>query len=359
MIFRWFKHSRLRQARRLVAKRPTPSNYLALAQEHVHLRGLNEAQLVCVEGQRLFPGNGELARFAARVRKLAQETRLQQLEQELAQAPRPGLYQNYAELLLDSGQIGRAEECAQAWAESTGEPEASLLLARVLAERFLSDRGREVGQRLYAEMTKAEEALPRDSRPLKLRLRISCLIGAWADAQEVALRLLDLHPGEPSLESRYRSLSDKSQGAPSVDQALRTVEHTGELFEDVAGERREQTGPPIDVRSVLKDLVSQDGLRAALYLRGATALIEGPKGATAERTARVLRSMLHGARTSSRRLALGSLQQLEVEGRFGRLVMVAGERDAAALWSGAATTASQMDTLVDLVGVDNQTLESA
>jgi predicted regulator of Ras-like GTPase activity (Roadblock/LC7/MglB family) len=359
MIFRWFIEGRLRKARRRVANRPTPSGYVALAQEHVRLRDLAGAQRVCLEGQRRFPGNGDLARFAARVRKQGQEHRLALLEAELAQAPRPGLYQSYAELLLECGQIARAEESAEAWRQVGQEPEATLLLARVLAERFLSDRGRDVGQRLYAVLKEAEQGLPRDSRPHKLRLRLSCLIGAWADAKEAVVQLLDLHPGEPALEARFRSLEAKAAGAPSVEQALRSVEQSGQLFEDVAADKRDQAAPPVDVRGVLKDLAGQEGLRAALYLRGATALIEGPKAATAERTARVVRSMLHGARSSSRRLALGSLERLEIEGRFGRLMVVAGERDAAALWSTAATTAAQMDALVDLVGGENSAQEAA
>jgi predicted regulator of Ras-like GTPase activity (Roadblock/LC7/MglB family) len=205
----------------------------------------------------------------------------------------------------------------------------------------------------------AEAGLPRDSRPHKLRLRLSCLIGAWADAKDAVMRLLDLHPGEPALEARFRSLEAKAAGAPSVEQALRSVEQSGQLFEDVAAEKRDQAGPPVDVRGVLKDLAGQDGLRAALYLRGATALIEGPKAATADRTARVVRSMLHGARSSARRLSLGSLERLEIEGRFGRLIVVAGERDAAALWSTSATTAAQTDALVDLVGGEHSSQEAA
>ena len=38
-----------------------------------------------------------------------------------------------------------------------------------------------------------------------------------------------------------------------------------------------------EIRPILKNLCNEPGVRAAVYVRGATALVQGPRGATAER----------------------------------------------------------------------------
>ena len=227
----------------------------------------------------------------------------------------------------------------------------------MLAERFLADRNRDVGLRLFLELDRAEASLRRDARPIKLRLKITSLIGAWGDALKAVQLLLDLHPGQPTLESRFRELSEKatSEDALGLDEALRKVERTGELYEDMTDspEKRGSAGMRgIDVRRVLRDMSKEEGINAALYLRGATALIEGPKGATAERTARIVRSSLHASRTSSRKIGLGQLAELRLEGEFGHLALVAGERDGAALWTEAAVAGGRLSMLMDLVGTE-------
>ena len=115
----------------------------------------------------------------------------------------------------------------------------------------------------------------------------------------------------------------------------------------------------IDVRRVLREVIEEDGIRAAFYLRGATALIQGPKGATAERTARVVRSTLHTSRTSARKLGLGQLQEMRLEGSFGHLALVAGERDGAALWTEQAVAGKRLSILMDLVGTEVETQSEA
>ena len=366
MIRRLFALQRLRKARRLVAREPSPSNYLALASQYVFAEKLEDAGRTCDEALGAFPGHGELAAFAARVRRQLRESRLNELQTELAESPRPAVWNEYCTLLLESGQISRAEEAVRGWLERESRApgattaEAQWMLTRILAERFLVDRNRDIGLRLFEELDRVEASLRRDARPIKLRLRITSLIGAWSDALACVQRLLDLHPGQPALEGRYRELSEKAkaEGAPSLDGALRAVERTGELFEDFAesAEKRGSAGVRgIDVRRVLREMSEDEDIRAALYLRGATALIEGPKGATAERTARIVRTSLHASRTSSRKLGLGQLAELRLEGDFGHLSLVAGERDGAALWTEDTVASSRLSMLMDLVGTQADT----
>ena len=360
MIRKFLSRNRMRKARKRVSKEPSPSNYAALAAECVLRSEMNEAASVCEEGLRSFPGSAELARVAGRIRRQMQESRLAGLRNEIAEAPRPALWREYCELLLGSGQIGRAEAASRDWLGEGRDPEAQLMLARVMAERLIADRGREIGQMAFEALDSAEAALPRDARPLKLRLRLSYLIGAWDDAKRAVSMLLDLMPGEPSLEARFRMLESQSaEGSPDVDQALRTVERTGELYEDVDGQQDSGVGPAIDVRGLLRQMAGEKDVRAAVYMRGATALIQGPKGGTAERTARVLRAVMHSSRTGGRRLGLGQLQELRIEGDFGHLRLLAGERDAAALWTETALAGKRLAGLVDLVGTNADTEQAA
>lgn len=360
MIRKLLSRNRLRKARKAVSTQPSPSNYAALAAEFVLRSEMDEAARACEEGLRAFPGSAELARVAGRIRRQMQESRLSGLRQEISEAPRPALWREYCDLLLGSGQIGRAEAAARDWLGEGRDPEAQLMLARVMAERLIADRGREIGQLAFESLDAAEAALPRDARPLKLRLRLSYLIGAWDEAKRAVSLLLDLMPGEPALEARFRLLESQSaEGSPNVDQALRTVERTGELYEDVDSEQEASVGPTIDVRGLLRQMSSEKDVKAAVYMRGATALIQGPKGGTAERTARVFRAVMHSSRTGGRRLGLGQLQELRLEGEFGHLRLLAGERDAAALWTDTALAGKRLAGLIDLVGSNAETEQAA
>ena len=125
------------------------------------------------------------------------------------------------------------------------------------------------------------------------------------------------HLPAQAFEGRYRTLSEKADGAPSLDRALIEVERTGRLAgegEDLAA--RASSG---SVVSILREFVADQDIQAALYVRGATALVQGPKGATAERTARAVRSILGSTRSAGRRLGLGQPFQIQLEGSFGTL----------------------------------------
>ena len=58
------------------------------------------------------------------------------------------------------------------------------------------------------------------------------------------------------------------------------------------------------VRPILQKLGAETSVRAALYLRGGTALVQGPHGATADRTARAVREVV------DRKLRGGSFGQV-------------------------------------------------
>ena len=348
--------SRIRQARKQLMMDPSPTAYAALAREHAWDGESEEALRVCEEGLVAYPGNPELQRLSERTRRANREDRLGELKRELREAPRPAVYAEMCKLLLETDQSTRAEECAQEWSANHPGPEPTLMLARVFVVRFLSDRGREAGRRAFDLLTECEKQLDRDPRPWKLRLELASAIGAWAEARRVASQLLELDPGDPVLEGHFRKLSALQEGAPTIAKALREVERTGNLVSDE--QREPQTdGAKRDVRPLLQSLAAESGVKAVVYLRGSTGLVQGPKGATAERSARAMRRIVKTGRAAARRLGMGQVSSISLEGNFGSIAVVSGETDAGAIWCSGKLPRSREQALMNLAGVQAETDE--
>jgi tetratricopeptide (TPR) repeat protein len=347
---RLLAYGRIRGARRALAKDPTPRNYMALAQ-HYTLAGMaSEAQLTCAEGLAAFPDNVQLARFHQRTRRSEREQRLAHLRRELAVAPRPPLWRELCEILIDSDELARAEEELTRWLDKDHDPEALYLLARVRLARFYADRGREQGRTALAALDRAAEKLPGDLRPLRAKLDFLTRIGAWKDARDCAAKCLSVEPGTLELEGRYRTLAARTDNAPTFERALYEVERSGNLVEAEAEDGRHvSTG---SVQTLLRELAAQPDVQAALYVRGSTALVQGPKGATAERTARAVQNILAGSRSAARRLGLGQLFQIQLEGGFGTLSIAPGEQDAGALLCSGPLGRAREEALLGMAGMN-------
>ncbi len=358
LVRKILSHSRVRQAKRRLAADPSPMSYAALGRELAWEGKTDEALRVCGEGLQAFPGNPELARLLDRTRRANRESRLGELKRELREAPRPAVYREMCEVLLESDQLMRAEECALEWLANTDDAEAVLMHAQVCVQRFLVDRGREAGRRALEILDESIRAMERDPRPWTMRMELSSRIGAWAEARHCAGRLLELSPGDPSLEGRYRTFSSLAEGAPCIDQALREVERTGRLADDEQQqqETRRETRQH-DVRPKLKEMAAEDGVNAVVYLRGSTALVQGLRGATAERSARAIRRIVRTGRSTARRLGLGQVSAVQLEGSFGSIAVVTGETDAGAMWCAGKISRARERMLMNLAGVEAETGE--
>lgn len=342
--------TRQKKARRQLADDPSVTNYLALANEHARNDEMLDAARVCDEGLSVYSGNSELLRLAKRVRQLALEDRTRQLSRELREAPRPALYKELAEVHLEAGRLERAEECATEWFKETQDGEAQLLCAQARLQRFFCDRRREDGRLAVQLLDSAEELLPRDPRPLHLRLDLVMRLGVYSEARHLVSRLLELQPGDPQLEARFRSLGSIFDGHDDVEKALRDVERTGALVDD----QPERVAAPNSrsIRPRLKELVGHSGVQAVMFERGSTALIQGPKGPTAERTARCVRDVVTQSRTTARRLGLGQAFEIEVEGDLGCLLVVPDEIGSASMWFTGSITDWHRRSLHGLMGAD-------
>jgi hypothetical protein len=83
--------------------------------------------------------------------------------------------------------------------------------------------------------------------------------------------------------------------------------------------------------------------------------VQGPKGPTAERTARTVREILHASRSAARRLGLGQTSEVRLEGDFGTLLAIPGELGAGALWIAGEVTRRHEEGLRDLAAAATST----
>lgn len=357
VLNKFLARGRIRTARKNLALTPTARNYVKLAKEHAVQGRLGDVIQVCHEGLELFREDRELKRLQDRAKQMLREGRTRELLQELKDAPRNALWKELCELYLESGEVARAEETAESWFSATSEGEAQYYRAKARTERFFTDRRRDDGRLAFELIDSAEALLSSDDRPLRLRLHLASRCGAWQETQRVLARLLELLPGDPTLEARFRTVSSLSENAKSIDESLREVEKTGRLVDDE--ERNVRRGSSGSVRPLLQQLAAEPGIRAAVYLRGGTALVQGPRGATAERTARSVREIGNSSRSAARRLGLGQTQEVRLEGDFGTLLVSPAELGAGALWCTHNVTPRHEEAVRELGGFIGQEGEEA
>lgn len=355
MFQRILGRGRARAAAKRVATEPTAENYLALAQCHASAGELSDVAKVCVEGLALHPGNAELERMRQRAMTLAREDRVRELQRELKASPRPALWRELCEVQLDAGRVSRAEKVAGEWFEATQDQEALFFRARARADRFFADRRRDDARMTLDLIDVVLRDDPAHERALRLALSLYSRSGAWNEARTSLARLLELCPGDPSLEARFRSVAAMAEAAPSLDQALREVERTGNFVDDEPGQESSESSQL--VRPMLQEIASRPGVRGAFYVRGGTALVQGPRGASAERYARGVRELVTVARGSCRRLGLGGPLEIQLEGDFGTLSIRPGVLGSAAIWTEGAPTTRTEEALASLTGSETHTSE--
>ncbi|MBK7641509.1 MAG: hypothetical protein IPJ19_00425 [Planctomycetes bacterium] len=333
LIQRWLASGKVRSASRRLADDPNARHYAELAQLYALQGALDNALEVATEGLRAYPKDTELRRLFDRTRQILREGRTRELTEELARSPRPAIWRELVEIMLEDGRIPRAEEFAAEWFQATKSADSIYWRARARAERYFVDRNREDGRFALELAQSAREAMPSDERPLRLMLEILCRVGGWGDARRVLARLLELCPGDPYLEARFRTVASMVASSKDLEACLRDVERTGRFADE--SEEAQSSAPQnagLTVRPLLQALTREKGVLASFYVRGQTALVQGPRGYTAERTARGVSEILSASRTAGRKLGLGQALEVRLEGSFGTLVMAPGELGAGAVW---------------------------
>lgn len=340
--------ARVRKAAKALSLEPTSRGYVNLAREYVVAGSVEEVQRVCLEGLDLFPGNSDLTRLYERARQLQLDERIKTLTAEYNNAPRPAVYRELAETLMSAGRTGRAQQVISDWKASESDPEASYYQARVAFDRFIADRKAADGALAFEEARVAFQGMGSDARPLYLQLEVASRVGAWQEARRVVARLLEMTPGDQALEARFRHILPLTAGARPLERCLADLEHTG-LFESDK-QPTEKVDDAIAVRPLLRELDADDDVCAAVYIRGGTALVQGPRGATADRTARAVRELVQHSRSAARRLGIGDATEVRLDGDFGSLLLTPGELGSSAIWCQGAVKRQHEELLRNLSG---------
>ncbi|MCB9915840.1 MAG: hypothetical protein H6828_11955 [Planctomycetes bacterium] len=353
MFDRILSRGKVRAAVKRLSAEPTAKNYVSLAQAHASVDQLADVLKVCEEGLELFPGDVELSRLYERASSLRREDRVRDLQRLLKSAPRPAHWKELCEIQLQSGRVSRAEQAAADWYAATGEFEALYYQAKARTERYFADRRRDDARRALDLATECQGLEPNDPRPVHLRLSIFSRCGAWSEARTCLARLLELQPGDPALEARFRTVASMADGTRSLDAALREVERTGRFIDDESDSDSRNSSKA--VRPALQEVAAEIGVRGAFYVRGGTALVQGPRGATAERQARGVRELVSASRSAARRLGLGQPLEVCFEGDFGVLHMRPGSVGAAAIWTERQPSRKHLEVLAELARFEGVT----
>ncbi len=346
MFDRILSRGKVRGAVKRLSSDPSAKNYLSLAQVHASADQLTEVRKVCEEGLALHPANAELERLRNRAVILLREDRVRDLQRLLKAGPRPAYWKELCEIQSQAGKVSRAEQAAVDWFEATGDADALYYQAKARAERFFADRRRDDGRRALELLAECIVMTPTDARPARLRLEVLSRCGAWNEARTCIARLLELFPGDPALEARFRTVAAMAEKSRSLDSALREVERTGKFVDDHV--EAENSSSTHSVRPVLQSIAAEPGVHGAFYVRGATALVQGPKGATAERQARGVRELVTSSRAAARRLGLGHPIEVSFEGDFGALHIRPGSVGASAIWTARQPSRKHLEALAKL-----------
>ena len=352
MFDRFLNRGRARSLARKLAASPTAENYVAMAQCYAGTGQLSQVSKVCTEGLGLHPRNAELTRLLGRAEALAREDLVRDLQRQLKSSPRPAVYRELCETQIEAGRLARAEKVAEEWYMRTQDDEALYQRAVVRTERYFADRRRDDARVALELVTRYLVGHPADARAIRLSLSIYTRCGAWNDARTCLARMLEIQPGDPVLEARFRTVASLSENAPGLDKALREVERTGHFVDDES--EGSNTESALALRPLLQSLAAKPGVNGAFYIQGGTALVQGPRGASAERYARGVRELLSITRSSSRRLGLGNPVDIQIEGSFGSLSIRPGSLGAAALWTEGLPNEKTTSTLSLLAGREIQ-----
>jgi tetratricopeptide (TPR) repeat protein len=229
---RLIANKRIRRAARRLGPDPSADNYVLLAREHVVAGNMQEVLRVCSEGLQMHGGHTELQRLGDRAEQIQLEQRVATLTEELKGSPRPALWRELCSVLLKSGRLESASEAAEDWYRSTRDPEALYFRAEVHAEHFFADKGSEDGKKAYLLAGDARREMGNDPRPLQLQLEVSSRCGAWQEARKCIAQLLEILPGDSSLEARFRSILTMCQNAKSLEICLKDVERKGRFVDE-------------------------------------------------------------------------------------------------------------------------------
>ncbi len=316
------------------ADHPSPDTLAALAQKHLEMGQLDEAQRVVDEALQRFRGARVLSDLQMHVRKKRSAEPIRVLREEIAARPDPGAYAQLAGLHRDLGEIEQAMECLSTCVERFPESEAAyLMLAQIRMESYLREVIAYDGTHALHALRRVLEISPGNSAARLLLAQFYYAVGANALCVEEMRRELENSPTAMDLKD---FLSDMGTPPPlppdlSVEDLIERSEDEGALPNSLSGFPRvsralvAKTQPPprinpAAVQSRLHDLGTQAGVLnlAVLDRAGApVASIQGVGSRPREQFLPLSTEVVRIASDACRRMDIGSFARGTVRAGTG------------------------------------------
>lgn len=344
---RLFSRRSVHKLRDRVSDTPSIASYADLARAFVASNDIASAERILDEALDAFPASTELDRLRRLVRQHRLADRVQDLRRRIDEEATPSLYHELCEIQLQCNDFNSAALTCSEWRRMfPADSGAELASIKIALRRFYTDRAAADGRAAFAGLENLLARDPGHARALRLLAELCSRIGALQKAQEALSRLSQIVPDDPGVATWRRRVDfalASSHQSMDLNRSLREVEETGQfpdpvpsVDEDAAERRAKKPAAPkaprvLDAaRPALGRLARVPGVRLVVLVRGSAALVRGARAGTAESVARATRSIAVTAKRTTRRMGMGSFQQVVVDTDSGSLVLQSGDPSCAA-----------------------------
>jgi predicted regulator of Ras-like GTPase activity (Roadblock/LC7/MglB family) len=250
---------------------------------------------------------------------------------------------------------------------------AELASLKISLRRFYKDRAASDGRAALAGLERLLARDPGHARALRLLAELCSRIGALHMAQEALTRLAQIVPDDPGVEMWRKKVNIALATSPEkmdLNRSLREVEETGQFpdpvpsSDDLEAQSRshEKKVPRVldSARPALGRLAKIPGVKLVVLVRGSAALVRGARHGGAEHVARATRAIAVSAKRSTRRMGLGSFNEVVIDTDAGSLLLHAGDPScAAALVDKSTHMASVRRAIADLAAAPPDAADAA
>jgi len=225
---------RLARMRRQLKREPRPLALADLARSYMSIGLLDEASDVVKFSRSRFPGSLEVQKVSAQLVRLTSNDELTVAKEAARKDPSPRTFLEVAGIYRTQGQIEQCASTLQELVDRFGENATALaLLGEVRYTRFLNSLATSHGEAAENGLRRALNSDPEAVRPRYLLAEFFLRIGAYRQASEEAVTLVQQAPGHErgvviQAEAARRIEHDRFAGEP-LSVYLSDVEASVEL----------------------------------------------------------------------------------------------------------------------------------
>ena len=334
----------------------SPSTYVDLGQVYINMDMIDHTLRVADEGLSLFPQSAELRKLHKFAKKTQLNREIKKLRAKLNKGPNPALYKEIADHYLELGDFGAvhgiAEECIRRFPKDEG---AYLVLSKARLNNFYRDVSARDGLEAVRGLRKVVELDPKNVKAHRLLAEVFYRIGSVNLAVKHLEFVLGVLPGDREAELLLREAPGKKNIVGTLEELFHRAESKGSMaYMPVALDRGQHHVAADDaigpIRDSLAQLVDQEGVVKACYIKGSKAMVKGEIRDGRDVFMRVVRVVTKAARRVCRRMDMGTFSKGCIDGPFGHICVCSfGEVVAAVLCDQGSDVDRILDELQELV----------